>query len=496
MSSRARLFFLAAFFLFSSPLPLLAAGITFSPATATRGVGEEFSVTVRVSPDGQGVNAADGTISFDPAVLSVSSVSRDGSAFSLWTSDPVFSNSAGTITFSGGTPSAFTNTGTLLTIKFKGKAVGSGVVKVSKASILAADGKGTDVYKAGSDATYTIIAAAAKPPPPPVSAEPEARPEPTESGGTDSLVPPPDINSSTHKKPDQWYATSTAVMTWKIPPGMIGIRTLMSKDPDEAPKKESAALINSEKFENLEEGIWYFSAQFKDDFEWGGIGRREVRVDVTQPLEFDIALLESADGPPKFVFGTEDELSGMNRYEIFLQGAIAATVKPQDLIENAFPIPPQAGGMQTVMIKAYDNAGNVRELEKKFDLPYVEAPKPRGAPEEENTDSGFRYEWVVIALFAFVNGGLVAWQVQMRKNAQRGQALLLDHVLAARDRNDKVFAALREEFEQLINDFDEKPQLTASERDLLEKLKEALDISEEVVDTDIEDLKKLVKSMQ
>jgi hypothetical protein len=478
-------------------LPLnsaLAATITFSPATASKSVSEEFTVRVAVNPDGKSINAADGTITFDPAVLSVTNVSREGSVFSLWTADPSYSNAAGTITFSGGSPASVSASGTLLTIKFKGKAPGTGAVAVSKASVLAADGKGTNVYEKGTDASYTIAAGAPKPAPEPEPA-PVLAPEPIAGGGGDSLVPAPDISSPTHKKPEQWYATSSVVVSWKVPPGMVSIRTLISKDQKEKPKKVTTPIVDRQSFDGLEEGVWYFSAQFRDDFEWGAVGVREIRIDVTPPDEYDVALLNPGNGaPPKFVLGTTDALSGMNRYEIFLQGAIAATAKEADLVDKAFPVPPQAGGMQEVVIKAYDNAGNVREVKKQLELPLVEQPKPKGAEEEAPAQSGFRVEWIVIALFAFITGGLVAWQVQMRKVAERNQTQLLQHVIESRERNDKVFAALREEFEQLVNDFDEKPQLTAAERDLLEKLKEALDISEEVVDSDIEGLKKIIKS--
>ncbi len=489
---------LLALFLCTALLPasVRAAEITFSPATLTKGVQEEFTVKVSVNPGGTGINAADGTISFDPALLSVSSVNRDGSAFSLWTSEPSFSNSAGTVSFSGGTPTAFSSTGTVLNIRFKAKAPGTATVSVTKGSILAADGKGSDVYKKGTDAVFTITNAA---PPPPPAATPDPEPEPEPSGddpaASQILVPAPDVQSSTHKKAEQWYATSTLVVSWKVPTSMTSIRTGISQNKDDKPKKVSTPASQTERFENLSEGIWYFSAQFKDDFEWGPVAVREVRVDLTPPDEFDIALLTSDAALPKFVIGTNDVLSGMNRYEIYLQGSIAATAKSSELIENAYPIPPQAGGMQKVTVKAYDNAGNVREVEKQIELPFVDVPKPKGA-EEEKKDSGFRIEWIVIALFAFIIGGLAAWQVQMRKNIQKEQSLILERVIQARERNDKVFAAMREEFEQLIHDFDVRPQLTPEERALLESLKEVLDVSEEIVDSDIEELKKLVKNMQ
>lgn len=311
------------------PSVTYAAEITFSPATLTKGVGEEFSVKVTLNPQGTGVNAADGTVTFDPAVLSVSSVNRDGSAFSLWTSEPAFSNSAGTVTFSGGTPTAFTNSGTIVTIKFKGKAAGVATVSVSKGSVLAADGKGSDVFKKGADATYTI-SKSAPPPPPPPAAEPEPDPEPADAGvseGTPVLVPAPDVQSPTHKKPESWYATSTAVLNWKVPTSMASVRTGISQNKDDKPTKVATPAVQQVKYENLTEGVWYFTAQFKDDFEWGPIATREVRVDVTPPEEYDIALLESATAPPRFVLGTTDALSGMNRYEIYLQGVITATAR-------------------------------------------------------------------------------------------------------------------------------------------------------------------------
>lgn len=472
------------------PGSVFSAGVSFSPSSGNHAIQEEFSVRVTIAPSGASVNAADGVISFDPAILSVSSVSREGSVFSLWTSDPTFSNSAGTVTFSGGTPTPFSNSGTALTIKFKGKAQGTGTVSVKQASVLAADGKGTNVYEAGAGASFTISGAKPKPTPPPV----EPDPAPSEnSGGASELVPPPDITSSTHKKADAWYATTTAIVSWKIPVGMVSIRTGISGNKDDKPKTVHTPIIATETFQNLTEGIWYVTAQFKDDFEWGTVAVREIRVDVTPPDEFELALLEGGEGStPKLVFGTDDALSGVSRYEIHINGAIAASLKPEELIENAYPVPPQEGGPATVLIKAFDGAGNVREVTKQMELPVVVKVDPKAA-EEEGQDSGFRYEWIIISLLTFGIGGLVAWHLRSKRAIEEEQMLVLKRVIEIRERNDKIFSAMREEFEQLISDFDERPQLTPEERSLLEKIKEVLDISEEVVDSDIEELKKLVK---
>src|ERR1043166_3129234 len=142
--------------IFAVPLVARAADLNLSPTSATHAVDEEFDVKVIVDPGDQKVNASDGTISFDSTLLSVSKVSKDGSQFSLWTADPTYSNAAGTVEFSGGTPTAFSKPGTVITITFKGKKKGTAKVSVTKGSVLAADGKGTDVYKNGGEASYDI----------------------------------------------------------------------------------------------------------------------------------------------------------------------------------------------------------------------------------------------------------------------------------------------------------------------------------------------------
>ena len=75
-----------------------AAGATLSltPASGSYAAGGTFTVSVALdSGGGVGVNAADGTITFDSTMLAVQSISKDSSVFNLWTSDPSFSNAAG-----------------------------------------------------------------------------------------------------------------------------------------------------------------------------------------------------------------------------------------------------------------------------------------------------------------------------------------------------------------------------------------------------------------
>lgn len=468
-----------------------AAELNFSPATASNPVGKEFSIKVLVNPGVDSINAADGAISFDKDVLSVSSVSKDGSAFSLWTADPAFSNSAGTINFSGGTPTAFSKSGTVVTIKFKGKKVGEGKVTFSSGSVLAADGKGTNVYSKGGEATFTITEAVAAPPPAPAEDIPAAG---EAFGGSPPIAPT--VTSTTHPKPENYYGTSTVRIDWKIPPDVIGIRMLFSDKEDATPnvvlKPEAASSTHTD----VGDGIWYFYLQFRNEAGWGEVGKRKVMIDTVAPAEFQIGLLDQGDDAtqPKFSMKTTDDLSGMDRYEMYINDTQVGIVKDADLVNGAYPIPPQAGGPSKVMIKAYDKAGNIREAVRELTLPLVEKPVKGAKPGEVVAPPGFfTTERILLMLFTFIIGILATINWNNRKNSTRDRLHVLSEVAQVRDKNDKIFSAMREEFEQMVQDLDEKPQLTPVERELLERIKEVLEVSEEIVDTGMDNLKKTIR---
>ncbi len=125
-------------------------------------------MAISVHSGGSPINAAEATLNFSHDLLAVTSLSKSGSIFSLWTVEPAFSG--GSITFGGGAPSSFSgSSGKLLTVNFKAKKQGEARVIFSGGRILAADGKGTDIFSGSSDASYKITAAA-----PPVIPKPKA----------------------------------------------------------------------------------------------------------------------------------------------------------------------------------------------------------------------------------------------------------------------------------------------------------------------------------
>jgi hypothetical protein len=481
--------FILAVLVSAVPFAASAAEMSFSPADGKFTTGKEFSIKVLVNPGVDSVNAADGQVSFDKDVLSVSSVSKDGSVFSLWTADPTFSNSAGTIDFSGGTPSAFSKSGTVVTIKFKGKKAGAAKLSFVKGSVLAADGKGTNVYTKGGEATLTIEDGA--PEPPKEEAPPADDPPAGEAfGGSPPIAPT--ITSTTHPKEENYYATSTVKIDWKVPPDVIGIKMLFTDKDNATPSVVLKPDVASSSQQNVADGTWYFYLQFKNEAGWGEVGKRKILIDTVLPAEFQFTLNE--DDAPKLVMKTTDDLSGMDRYEVYFNDTSVGTVKDTDVDTTGFPIPPQEGGPTKVKVKAYDKAGNIRESEKELTLPLVAKPVKGAKPGEVVQAPGFfTTERILLIIFAFIIGVLATINFYRNKGVQADRLHVLQEVAFVRDKNDKIFSAMREEFEQMVQDLDEKPQLTPTERELLERIKEVIEVSEEIVDTGMDNLKKTIR---
>lgn len=128
------------------------------PEKGTFIIDEEFTATVNVDTNME-INAVSGKIYFPVDELEVIGLSKEGSIFTLWTVEPLYSNEDGTIQFAGGlpTPGFKGSEGEILTITFKTKQEGEANVEFEEGLVLADDGKGTDILKEKKDASYALI---------------------------------------------------------------------------------------------------------------------------------------------------------------------------------------------------------------------------------------------------------------------------------------------------------------------------------------------------
>ena len=368
---------LAGFILFSSAAS--AATLFLAPSSGNYNVGSNFSVVVKVNSGGVPINAAEGTIVFNPNELSVVSLSKSGSVFNLWVQEPDFSNALGTINFGGiiFNPGYTGASGTFLTITLKAKAVGSTILVFSSGAILANDGLGTNILSAMSGGTYLLKTSSAVP-----QTAPEAPAAPSApSGGVTaerSSIPAPVTKSPTHPDQSKWYSNNNPEFQWDLPAGAIEIWLVLSKKLSGIPQVRYSPPISEKKLENLVDGVWYLNTRFKTAAGTGPISSFKFQIDTGKPDDFEITRVDLDDltNPrPELIFESDDGISGIDRYEIKIGEGDWFNIEP-GLAGRPYKLPfqSQSPGVREVWVKAMDRAGNSASADTKIVVKSIQAP--------------------------------------------------------------------------------------------------------------------------
>lgn len=395
-----QIIFLVASFLLLVASSAQAASLYFSPSSDTYNVGESFPVSVYVSSADQAMNAASGIISFPQDKLEVTSLSKSGSIFTFWVQEPVFSNSAGTVTFEGIVlnPGFTGSTGKIITVNFEAKAAGSVPLTFSSGSVLANDGKGTNILVSMGAAAYALAAKIITPLPP--GETPTAPTTPTLP--TQALAAPV-ITSSTHPNPDKWYFNNDPEFNWTLPSDVNGVSIYLSKSPSSNPGPASDGLSTSKSYKDIDDGTWYFHIKFRNQQGWGKITHRKVLIDTQPPLPFEIEVQreDPTDPQPILIFETTDELSGIEYYEV-------KTGEREPLylnLKTSYKLPPQTPGKHSIEVKAFDKAGNWTVATEEFTIKPLPEPIFTDYPKE--LESG--YELTVKGESKYSNSQIIIW---------------------------------------------------------------------------------------
>ncbi len=135
-----------------------ASNLSLTPASGSYIIGANFSVDVTVNTNGGSINAIEAGLTFDKDKISISSIDTSESILKIWVEYPSYSNSTGTIHFTGGIPSpGFSGTATVFTINFKANATGIAAASFnSGAKILLNDGNGTESAGESFGGSYEI----------------------------------------------------------------------------------------------------------------------------------------------------------------------------------------------------------------------------------------------------------------------------------------------------------------------------------------------------
>ncbi len=342
-----------AYTLLATPFIARAATFTLSLDKQAFPVGSEFTADVKMDTEGVGINASQGTISFSPDVLSVLKIDRTNSVFNFWLQEPSFTNSTGRVTFLGGSTSGFAGTSLeVFRVTFKVKGIGKSDITFIDGAITASDGSGTNVMKGTTGVQITsasqsnIIA---------ITPSQITRQATIASG----LPSKPKFSIKVYPTSTGWSSISTRFNVEFVLPGDItDISTLISKNPTDTTIK-SEGLFDNKSFDALTDGIWYLHAQYKNNVGWGPAEHYKISIDTAPPIPFEIKadFGNSVTNPsPILTFESADQLSGINKYEITIDGKEVGYTT-----STSFTVPAQTPGKHQVKVSALDIAGNITE---------------------------------------------------------------------------------------------------------------------------------------
>jgi len=365
----AKIYKIALVFIFLGMVPLVAEAATlyFSPSSGAYTVGGTLSVNVYVSSADQAMNAASGVISFSQDKLEVASLSKSGSIITLWVQEPTFLNSAGTVNFEGIVLNpGFTGVaGKIITTNFRVKAAGLANLNFSSGSVLANDGKGTNILTSLGNAQFSLGYAG------------PTVPEATTPSAVSGAPSAPQISSLTHPDPNKWYAKKDAKFTWSIPSDVTGVRLLVGRIPAAIPTVTYVPAISEKEVTNLGDGIWYFHVQLRNASGWGEVSHFRFQIDTEPPAPFEIKFVdgkETTNPRPTVIFDTTDSLSGIEYYRVKIGESDFFTLSSEIVQSNPYTLPLQDLGKRTILVQAFDKAGNYTTAVEEFVILPIETP--------------------------------------------------------------------------------------------------------------------------
>lgn len=329
------------------------ASLSLVSSKRTYTVGDNFTASVILSTGGVSINAASATITFDQSKLAVVSVARSGSVFSLWAEEPTFSNSQGIISFGGGLPTpGFSGSGaTLIRVAFRAKAVGQTAVRFASGTVLANDGKGTNVLAGLGSMELTILAASATTAPSKPTPQLEQPPTTTPAGEVPAA---PVIVSRTHPDDSRWYKNAIPGFIWELPTDAKGVSVSIDQNLEGDSGTKSLGLFNFYTAkEPLKDGIWYAHVRLSNSRGWGAIGHYKIAIDTSPPTITSAKIVSEAARARAIEFSTTDELSSTDHVAIMIDGEEIATAA-----SSPYTLPSLSTGNHTITIVAFDKAGN------------------------------------------------------------------------------------------------------------------------------------------
>lgn len=455
--------------LLCTPAVSFAAALNAFPATIAVSAGEAFTETVSVSSSDQALNATSGTVTFPTDLLSVSSVSNANSILTLWVEQPTYSNYLGTVTWSGVVPNpGFIGAGgRVLSIRFFAKRAGTATIAFSSSEVLANDGNGTNILTAAHPASVSISSSL------PQQSQPSA----------DLLAR---ITSSTHPDQTKWYNLSHVILDWTNARGVTAVRLGYDQNADGVPAVLYTDPISHKELQ-LNDGIWYFHVQEKEQSVWGPVSTFRIQIDTVPPL---LAAPRFPNGTTTAIstiavqFTATDALSGIDHYVLSVDGN-TSEVNAQNG-SGVYALPAGGSGTHTLSVTAYDKAGNSASAGGQFAATGEKKPAFLAWSALVWLIANY-LSLILIAMAALATVSFAGWHLWHRFHAFRRRS---------RGRSDPIHRMLRRQFTdlnesvmreaRLLEKVRTKRELTQEEERIITNLRKVLEKAESTLEKEMD----------
>lgn len=297
----------------------------------------------------------------------------------------------------------------------------------------------------------------------------------------------PVVSSVTFSDPEAWYDTVDGVFTWDVPSDVtriaVEIATSSENEPVTTVDSDVEEFVISE--ENVVDGIQYLSIQFKYQDGWGAILNRKIQIDTTPPENFDISI-QTGTAPASFpllVFEAKDPTSGIEKYTLVINGKKSLVLTP-DEARFGYLLRDLEDGVYAVKVTAFDKAGNKTESR----IPVLITAGWTSPNTVSETVSFWSFLVGTNILIGFLVGvviSLFGYLFYLKKQYRIREEKLQKEMDEVQEQMQKIFSALRDEIYDQINNISKRPRLSAKEKEAVDSLNLALQVSKTLLEKEI-----------
>lgn len=300
----------------------------------------EHSVSIKIFPGGEAINAVKVVLDYDPKKIMVEEIitTRSFCRQDMFIEKNI-DNELGKVSIACGLPNPGFNElyGVVADLDIIPLETGSFDINFGEGTqVLANDGLGTNVLRSAIGGAYQIIDYS------------DSTKNPT------NLV---SVVSSSHPNSNRWYNNREIKMFWDCKNKEAMHVYAFNKSSYFIPSKDSITKERSMNFTVSSDGIYYFHVASFVDGEIGTINHFKIQIDLTPPVFLNVNASDtviSAGDLVRFEFNSSDSFSGLQSDHFYVK------INNQTFLPVTSPLyaPFPKIGNQDVIIRVFDKAGN------------------------------------------------------------------------------------------------------------------------------------------